>query len=713
MSAEWGRVSRRGVALTSLGLALMGAGVAGDGSAQTLLPAVTVTSSRGEANPFDLPASIDRVDGEDLRKARRQAQFSEGLSSVPGVQLRDRHNFAQDLQLSVRGFGARSTFGVRGVRLVVDGVPATMPDGQGQTSNIDTASLADIQILRGPFSVLGGNASGGVLQASTAAGEGAPKLASSTAVGSAGMWRQGVVASGASGRMGYRLSANRFDTDGWRDHAAATRDLFNARFDLDLSDEGGSYLMLVLNHVKLDARDPLGLTAAQYALAPRSAELARRFDTRKQVEQHQAGLRWQHRIDGAHRLEMMIYGGQRETVQYQSIPPGPQRNPRHAGGVIDLQRGYAGADLRWITQAELAGRPVSMVAGLAWDNLREHRHGYQNFVDTEGTTLLGVRGLLKRDERNRIVSLDPYVQARWQFLPDWLLEAGVRRSHVRFRSRDRYMLGANGDDSGSTHHAHLLPVMALRWQPARDLAFHVSAGRGIETPTFNELSYRPDGSGGLNLGLRPALSNSLELGAKAKMAGGMASAAIFATRTRQEIAVAGSSGGRSSFQNAARTRRQGAELGWQQQWGNWRTQVALTWLSAEFRDDFCSPSPCGPAGLIPAGNRLPGVAGRMAYASFGWQPSQGWHAGMEWHAMGRVEANDRNSEHAPGYAVSALHAGYRRTHGAWQFGVFGRVDNLFDRRHVSSLIVNENNRRYFEPAPGRAWTAGLDISYQF
>ncbi|MFT4266001.1 MAG: TonB-dependent receptor, partial [Xenophilus sp.] len=543
-------------------------------------------------------------------------------------------------------------------------------------------------------------------------GEGPPRLAYTVAGGSSGTWRQGLEASGSQGRVDYLFSASRFHTDGWREHSAATRDIANGKLGIAL--DNGDRLTLVFNRVRIDAQDPLGLTAQQFATAPRAAPLATQYDTRKSVSQSQAGLLWEHRLDARQQLRLMLYGGQRDTVQYQAIPVSAQLNPLHAGGVIDLHRDYGGMDLRWSGAFELAGRPFELSAGLGYDSLRELRSGYENYTGSASAPVLGVRGALRRLERNRVASLDPYAQASWHIAERWTLEAGVRRSQVRFDSRDLYVVGVNGDDSGHVRYARTLPVASLRWQPARDLALYLSAGRGFETPTLNELSYRPDGTGGLNLALRPAVSDSVELGAKARMAGGLLTAALFDTRTRDEIVTATSSGGRTTYQNAGRTRRQGVELGWQHETaGHWRTQVALTWLDARYRDAFCSPAPCSGSSLVAAGNLIPGIARQSLYASVGWVPPQGWRAGAELRALGRIQANDLNTASAPGYAVASLYAGYVLQWEAWEFNAFARVDNLFDRRYAGSVIVNESNARYFEPAPGRGWTVGVGGAYRF
>jgi iron complex outermembrane receptor protein len=673
---------------------------------------ITVSTPRGEVAPFNVPGSVDRIDGSEMRDSRLQVNLSESLGAVPGLQVQNRLNYAQDLQLSIRGFGARSTFGVRGVRLYVDGIPATLPDGQGQTSNIDIGSVDRVEVLRGPFSALYGNSSGGVVQAFTASGEGSPRLSYALAGGSFGTWRQSLQLSGSQGEVDYLLDASRFHTDGWREQSAARRDIANGKLGIAL--DNGDKLTLIMNSVRIEAQDPLGLTADQYALAPRLAPLAAQYDTRKTVEQTQAGLLYERRIDARQGLRLMLYSGERKTTQYQSIPPSAQQSPLHAGGVIDLSRQYGGIDLRWSAALTLADRPLDVVAGLGYDTLREKRKGYENYVGPVASPVLGVRGRLRRNELNEVWNLDPYAQATWRFTDRWTLEAGVRRSSVHFDSRDRYIVGANRDDSGSARYSQTLPVASLRYQATPDLALYGSVGRGFETPTLNELSYRANGASGLNFALRPSVNDSVELGAKARLAGGLLTAALFQTRTRDEIVTDTNVGGRATFQNAGRTKRNGFELGWQHETANhWRTQLAYTWLAATYRDAFCSPSPCATGNAVAAGSRIPGIARQSLFASLGWVPPEGFRAGVEMRALGRIQANDVNTAVASGYAVAAVYAGYLKKWERWEFNAFARVDNLFDRRYVGSVIVNEGNGRYYEPAAGRNWTVGLSGAYRF
>jgi iron complex outermembrane recepter protein len=698
----------------ALAVVLLAAG----GALAQSLPQVTVSATRTEAAPFDVPASVDVIDGARVHAAGRpEVNLSESLGLVPGVTARDRQNYAQDLQLSIRGFGARSTFGVRGVRLYVDGIPATMPDGQGQLSHIDLASAGRIEVLRGPFSVLYGNSSGGVVQVFTEPGEGPPTLEVSAAAGSNGVLRPGLRLSGSTPSLGYVVSANRFSTDGFRDHSAASRDLLNARFDFKRRE--GSEWTLIVNSVDIRADDPLGLDRAQFRTAPRSVDAsATQFDTRKTVRQDQLGLVHEYRVDGANRLRLMIYGGQRDTEQFQAIPVAPQANILHPGGVIGLARQYAGTDLRWITQTTLAQAPLEVVGGLSYDRLLEHRQGWQNFVGAA----LGVQGALRRDEDNRVSNLDPYLQAVWKFAPRWSLTAGVRHSSVRFSSADRFIVGANGDDSGRVSYSATLPVAGLMYAVTPQVHLYGSVGRGFETPTSNELAYRPDGSAGLNFALRPSRSDNVELGIKGRSPAQGAwrtewNAAWFQTSTHSEIVTQTNVGGRSTFTNAGATRRRGIELAWSATLARaWQFQLAQTWLDARYRDPFatCTAAPCTvPTQFIPAGNRIPGTAHSVSAAEIAWQPARGWRGGAEVRYSSRVYVNDINSETAPSFTTLAAYGGYVFDLKGWTLSATLRVDNLLDRRYAGSVIVNEGNGRFYEPAPGRNYLAKLVGSYPF
>lgn len=672
---------------------------------------MVVTASPGPVSELDTPAAVSVVTGDDLRHAAPQINLSENLGSVPGLQIQNRQNYAQDLQLSIRGFGSRSTYGVRGIRLYVDGIPATMPDGQGQTSNIDLNSVASVEVLRGPFSALYGNASGGVIDVKTATGEAPPTLEASSYYGSFGTWRYGLKASGAvgdgtqPGDVNYTVSSTRFTTHGYRDHSGARKNLANAKLGVRIDD--ASTLTLLLNSVDIHANDPGGLSYSEWQDNPRQSPRGDQYNTRKSIRQTQAGLNYQRAMSASDDLSVTAYAGERETTQYQSIPMGPQLNPTHPGGVIQLSRHYQGIDSRWTHRDTLWTLPVNVTLGLNYENMSEKRKGYENFVLENGAPVYGEKGDTRRDERNLMWNLDPYLQSSWQLTDKLTLDAGVRYSSIWFDANDHYITATNGDDSGDASYHKWLPAGALKYRVTDAWNVYLSAGRGFETPTINELSYRSGGQNGLNLALKPSTSDTLELGSKTRLGNGLFSAALFQTDTDNEIVVDASSGGRTTYKNAGKTRRQGLELALDQQFAyDWKLKMAWTWLDATYRSNACGATDCN-------GNRMPGIARNMGYASFGYQPEQGWYAGADVRYMGDIMADDENSAKAPSYTVAGLNTGYKFLYQRWALDLFGRVDNLFDKRYVGSVIVNESNGRYYEPAPGRNYGVGMSVSYQF
>jgi iron complex outermembrane receptor protein len=669
------------------------------------MDAVTVTSTYIETAPFEVPASIEVLGPGQFAAGRLRPGAAQALGSAAGVLARDRQNQAQDVQLSIRGFGARSAFGIRGLRIYVDGIPATMPDGQGQVSHADLASADRIEVLRGPFSALHGNSSGGVIQVFTAQGEGPPRLSFELAAGSDGAFGAGLRLAGETAGVRHVLGLGRDQGDGYRQHSGWSRTQSNAR--LDFGADAGSKWTLVANGLRLQARDPLGLPRERFESDPRSAlPAAFAFDPRKSVAQEQAGLVHERRLGDRQTLRLMAYGGWRHTQQYLALPVAAQRAPTSAGGMIDLVRDYGGLDARWSWRAIAGPRPLTLVAGLGYDALAERRRGQENFAGEA----LGVRGALRRDETNRVTAFDRYLQLSWSFAQRWSLDAGLRRSSVRMGSDDRYLAPGNGDDSGALRHDTTLHSAGLVYRVSDGIRLYAAAARGHEVPTVNEISYRPDGASGLNLELRPARSENLELGVKARAGGlGRIEAAVFRTRTRDEIVTAANVGGRASFRNAGATERSGYELGWSREWpGGLSVRVALGRLDARFGDGIsaCAAPPCAPQN----GKALPGVPRDTLFAALAWMPPEGWQAGVEARRIGRVPVDDGNSDHAPAYVALDAWAGYVLRSGPWELRGFARMDNLLDRRYAGSVIVNEANGRFFEPAPGRSWSAGLSVS---
>ncbi|EXE92921.1 iron complex outermembrane recepter protein [Acinetobacter pittii] len=675
----------------------------------TVLPTLHVEATRTDTTYLQTPASVFRIDAPQVDTSS-QVNLTEVVKGIPSLQLRNRENYAQDLQLSMRGFGARSTFGVRGIRLYVDGIPATMPDGQGQTSNIDLSSLDHVEVLTGPFSSLYGNSSGGTILTSTKEGQGKDSIELSYSGGSHDKSRAGLVLQGGAkgaNEPSYVISSSYFDTDGYREHSGAEKVLNNAKLSWNLVD--GSKINWVTNYVKIHADDPQGLNRDQWNANPKQqVPFLKQFNVRKDIEQTQTGVTWSKPINDKNELYAMAYLGNRQVTQYQSIPKSTQdASINHAGGVIDFERDYYGADFRWTGKELLPNTTVSV--GVALDAMDEDRKGFENFNLVNGQPSYGVKGNLRRDEDNTLWNIDPYLQASWQFLPTWRLDTGVRYSNVHYKSKDNYL--SNGDDSGKTDYSKVLPSAALSWQILPELMAYVSYAKGFETPTFTEMAYRPDGESGFNFDLTASTSDTYETGLKSQNQLGDFTLAVFQTKTKDDIVSAGNSNGRSTFRNADKTLREGLEFAWNKKlWRDLTATASYTYLDATFDADIPA---LGSIAQIPSGNAIPGIAKNQAYASLAWQPSHGLYGGVDVQYMDKVYVNDTNSDAAPSYSVTSANVGYAWVMGDWKVNSFARVDNLFDKNYAGSVIVNDGNRRYFEPADGRNWSAGLRVIKQF
>jgi iron complex outermembrane receptor protein len=678
-------------------LALPVAALAADGAPPRALPAVPVTAAieaPGEA--VARPESSTTLDAARIQRAGPGVDLAEVLATVPGVVANSRWNFAQDTQLSIRGHGARATFGVRGLRLYVNGIPATAADGQGQIAHAPLRSASAVEVIRGPLAALHGNASGGVVKIEVDAL--APSSTLLEGAASADGERLGLVAGRSDGGRGFRTEATRFDTDGFRPQSAAERRQFSAVAAAELSDRWRLDASLAALDVPR-AEDPLGLTPTEFARDPWSTTpAALAFDTREAARQRELGLALRRERDGtAPALRLGSYAGRREVDGFLAIPVAAQASPLSGGGANAIVRDVAGFEGRFDW---LAG-PALLTLGFNHDRLDEDRRGFENFV---GSTL-GVRGRLRRDESNRVRSDDLLAKAELGFGSDWLAIAGLRASRVRFESRDRFVTATNPDDSGSRTWRASVPALGLVYAPDAGYAWRASVARGFETPTVIELSYRPDGSAGINFDLEPARTRQHEVGVRRRIGPWSLDAALFRDLGRGEIVVARSQGGRAAFRNAGRTRRDGAELalGWDSG-GAWAFDLAATVIDARYTETVapCPRAPCPPGaqGLV-AGARMPGIPSRHLSTTLEWRPAKDWRAWASLAARDAIPVDDRNSESAPGHARIDL--GLARTFGftSGDLELGLRLDNALDRALVGSVIVGDANGRWFEPAPPR------------
>ena len=652
---------------------------------------VVVSGNRSEQRRFDVPGAIDAVEVDQMRLGSPLVNLSELMSAVPGVQVRNRENYAQDLQLSVRGFGTRSTFGVRGVRILIDGIPATMPDGQGQVSSISLTSAKRIELLRGPLAQLYGNAAGGVLQVFTKDPpvSSTPQFGVGVGVGSDGQRQLDLSVGGGSETLGALLDVSRFQTDGYRDHSAAERTQLNAKVVARPS--SSTTITGVLNTFDQPlSQDPLGLNRADFRNNPRQAiQGAYTFDTRKTIEQKQAGVVLEHDISASDRINARVYGGTRQVFQTLALA---------ANGVVDLDRSFGGVGLNWTHKTRVNDLPLQWTVGVEADQLKETRKGFFNANGTPGA--------LARNEDDTAKNLDYFAQVDWTFAPQWQALAGVRVSRVRFNVDDHFIvLPGNPDDSGSVTYHNTSPVLGLSWHANDNINVYGNLGTGFETPTLAESAYRATGTGP-NFLLKPSKSVQAEIGMKARQGRHTLDLALFQARSRDEIVQQSATGGRSVFTNADRVERRGIEVGWKADWQVVTTKLAYTLLDARFKSSYVSAT-----NTVAAGNRLPGAPQHSLYAETEARVGEGATVGLEMRAESKTLVNDINADAAPGYAVFNLRAGKDLRAGPAKVFLFARIDNMFDRQYAGSVIVNDTNSRFFEPAPGRRLFIGARTQF--
>ncbi len=695
-------------------------------SAQDATPVqdVLVQSGRLAQKQFDAPASIFTIDSKTIHDSGPQVNLSDTLSQAPGVVAFNRNNYAQDIQISIRGFGARATFGLRGIRLITDGIPATTPDGQGQASTVSLTSADRIEVLTGPLAQLYGNSSGGVIQTFTREAGAEPELNTQFFVGSFGMNRTDTQVSNRSGNVGVVADFSTFAIGGYRDNSDARRQQLNSVITADLKED--SRLKIVVN--KFDsgyAKDPSGLTAAQVMADPKQAGTNTITDgARKIIAQEQYGLVFEHKFDADLNLSSRIYDGTRTNLQYQAASPTSSSPAK--GTYVSLDRNFSGFGIQLNGKFKLDNSmKADWVAGFDEDRSNENRQG--------GATNLGVintSSALTRNELDRAVNHDYLGQVNWHLSERWTAVTGVRKSDVQLNIANQ--LNASASGSGQTDYTATSPVLGLTWHASDTLNIYANQGRGFETPTLAETAYVGTTGApafGFNSNLQASHSLHREVGSKwTPTPMTRLDAAFFHITTENEIVTQISSTSGTSYTNAPQTLRQGFEAAWRQQLANnWRTQVSLTAMQATYSQGYSykvlPPSGSSQTYAVNAGNNLPGVPTKQLYAALQWgekgftpaaqKPELGWGATLEWVARSTLWADDLNTASAAGYGVVNARVKDRFKVADATVETYLGVDNVGNKNYVGSVIVNQSNGLYFEPGLPRGWVLGVQGQIKF
>ncbi len=691
-------------------LALLGVISSLSAQAQTL-EEVVVSASRSEQRSFDAPAAVQSVPRETIQAAGPQVNLSESLGRVPGLTILDRQNYAQDLQVSIRGFGARSAFGIRGIRLLIDGIPATTPDGQGQGSSISLPSTDHIEVLRGPLALLYGNSSGGVIQAFSKAAPKEAEIGYQYYVGSYGLHRADYQFGDTLGTVGIMADYSTFSIDGYRANSFTERKQFNTKIGFDASEQ--LHVNLVFNQFDMPlAQDPLGLTRAQLLADPTQAgkdssgNNSARYFVRKTVLQNQLGSSATYTLDSDHSFTGRAYYGTRDNLQYQTGTPGPNVN----GAWTGLNRAYYGVGLQYNARSKWADTPVEWATGYEFDRSREFRQS--------GAANLGQKTSTTRSEDNQAENSDLFAQGSALVSDSISVSAGLRQSTVRFVSDDYYITPSDPNGSGNVSYQATTPVLGVTLHARDDLNLYANYGKGFETPTLAEMAYKlnPAPVGQFNTTLSASNSQHYEIGSKwTPSPSARMDLSLYQIDTTDELVIASSVSGRTAYKNAPGTSRTGWELsGSTQLTPHVAFNASASMIDAHYTQTFLS----GTTGTtrVENGNKLPGIPQTSVFTELAWTSEAnpvkpaGLRLGVELVQAGRIYANDTNTESADGHTVLNLSASQRWAVGKGGLTLYGRLNNVSDEKYVGSVIVNQASNQYYEPGLPSNWTLGLSLN---
>lgn len=656
------------------------------------LEEIVVTATRLERELDNVPAAVSVVGEDEIQLARQQLALDESLSRVPGLFMQNRYNFAQDLRISMRGFGARANFGIRGIQILVDGIPETLPDGQGSVDTLDLGATSQIEVIRGPSSTLYGNASGGVISVTSEPPPEDPFAELRVSGGRYDFRKLQLKAGGQGESVGYLVSLSDMEFGGFREQSRHENSQLSGRFNVDF--EQGRELLAVVNVTDQPVSDdPGGVTAQMAAQNPGAARPANvDFDSGETLEQERVGFVYE-----------MPLGSDRHTLSarnYYIWRDFDNSLPFVDGGMVEFDRFFAGGGLSYTYDGYWLDRPNRLVVGFDYDDQDDDRRRYDNDF--------GTRGALAFDQNENVRSQGLFVQNELSVTEALQLTLGVRVDEVEFDVTDHFL--ADGDDSGRRELDGTSPMAGLVYALLPELNVYATYSTAFETPTTTEFN-NPSGGGGFNPFLEPQDASNVELGLRGRVGERHRyEAAVFSIDVDDELIpfeVPGSPG-RDYYVNAGRSSRDGLELSLiTQPADNLRATVSYTYSDFEF-DRFVDSG-----GQNFAGNTIPGTTEHVLFGEVSYEDSRGWFGALDVLHIGEQYADNANTAVNDSYTLSNLRVGYEYESGTVALTPFVAVNNLFDESYNANVRINAFGGRYFEPGPGRNAYAGVTLNWRY
>lgn len=656
-------------------------------SGEAALPTVEVSAPRLARELYATPAAVSTLGREEIAQGQQRVRLDEALNRVPGVFLQNRDNFAQGQRISIRGFGARAPFGVRGITVMVDGIPYTLPDGQAQLDAIDLDSAERIEVIRGPSSVLYGNAAGGVIDVTTADRRDNPGTRLRMGAGSDGYQKVALQNGGVQGDWSHHVSLTALNVDGYREQSSTEKYLLNAKLRRELGSERAvTAIINLLENPR--SEDPGALNAREVAAgrdqaAPNSLAL----DAGQNVDQQLLGLQYEDLAAGDGELYLKGFIAQRDFEQ---------QLPFVGSSRLGYQRDYMGASAEYHHEVALGSLPLSYIVGV--DVARQEDERFRNDVDAQGTV-----GEQLADETQTATAAGVFAQGDLALSEQLSLSLGARFDRVALDVDDTFL--DDGDQSGKRTFNEWSGSAGLSYRYRPQHQAYINTGTAFETPTFSEFA-SPTG-GGFNPAVEPQKAWNREIGLRGYIEPLAMDydLALFSVRVRDEL-VPYDEGGRTFYQNAGDTNRDGLELalGWQLA-DQWRLDSALTLARYEF-DKFATPSERFD------GNRIPGLPEQTWVTQLTWDNFDQRFATLETEYIGDLVADNANATEVDSYWLLNLRVG-----DGWQLSEDTRLSaylglrNLLDEEHYANVRLNGTFGRFYEPAPGRSVYGGVELSF--
>ncbi len=658
---------------------------------------IKVRVTRLDQSLLDVPSAVSVVNKEDIQVGRQQLGLDESLNRVPGMFFQNRYNFTQDLRISIRGFGARANFGIRGLKIISDGIPATLTDGQSGTDDLDIGSVDRIEILRGPSSSLYGSASGGVVSLYTEDGPEVPFIEAGINIGEFDNQKYQVKAGGQFEKLNYLLNISTMSMDGYREHSRVEHSLINTKFRYDIDSQ--SDITIILNAIDSPmADDPGAITDVQVTQNPQQAE-ARNLSSNagEAFEQQKIGLIYNRDLDETRHLTFSNYY---LWKNFSNILPLGTHIPMSAtDGVVEFDRFFYGGGAQYSQESTLFGLLNNTIIGIDIDAQKDDR---QRFINNAG-----IKGNLSFDQLEHARSYGFYLRNELALTETVNLSLGGRYDIVDLSVEDKFL--TNADQSGELDFEEFSPAAGLSWRALENISLYTNYAFAFETPTFTELA-NPARSLNVNLGgfanVTAQNADSFEIGAKGMLFDKINfELAMYTMSVKDEVTSTVNVGNRAFFQNAD-TDRQGLEAALQFDiLENLQASIAYTY--SDFKFDVFETTP------LAEGNKLPGLPDHQFYTELAYRNNSGFYAVWDFLYISDVFVNNLNTLINPDYQVSTFRIGNEFKLEDLALSPFLGINNLFNEHYNANVAINAFGNRFFEPAPTRNFYGGITARYFF